>query len=92
METQGNQSLFFEATVIEKYKFLDGNTGISEFFFAHSKVWRIPLGFEHISLKIKLLKKIKSTVEKTVDFPIKKHKNFKKIFIMIIFFIFYWRI
>ena len=32
METQGNQSLFFEATVIEKYKFLDGNTGISEFF------------------------------------------------------------
>jgi len=33
METQGNQSLFFEATVIEKYKFLDGNTGISEFFF-----------------------------------------------------------
>ena len=29
----GDIRVFFEATVIEKYQFLDGNTGISEFFF-----------------------------------------------------------
>ena len=41
METRRYQSFFYEATVIEKYQFLDGNTGKSEFIFWSNRNWKI---------------------------------------------------
>ena len=72
MKTQGYQS-FFVATVIKNDQFLDGKTGLSEFFCLIQRFEEYRC-IGHVSLEIKFLK-ITLTVEKTVDFSIKKPKK-----------------